>query len=348
MPLSADYLIIGQGLAGSLLGWELIQRGCTVQIIDNQKENASQIAAGLINPVTGMRLVKNENIETLLPSAKKYYHTLGDFFKTTFYTEKPLLRLVKNNKELAKFQQRLQDPSYLDFLNADLQTAPAELVSPHGLIQQKQTGNLSTAPLLKHLKAFFQAQQCYHATEVDYQELNIDKSISWRNIQAKHIIFCEGYQAINNPWFKYLPFQLAKGEILTLQSETKLIPYMLNYGRWFIPSSEHEFRIGATFENKLINTRTTQAAKESLIAELIKIYPSLKSAQLTHQQANIRPTTLDKSPFIGTHPQYNNCHIFNGFGSKGSLQIPFYSQHFADHLLNNQPLDKQVNIKRFN
>jgi len=347
MPAPVDYLIIGQGLAGSLLGWELIQRGCTIQIIDNQKENASQVAAGLINPVTGMRLVKNESIETLLPSAKKYYHALGDFFKTQFYTERPLLRIVKNDKELAKFQQRLQDPNYLDFLNVDLQTVPAELVAPHGLIQQKQTGSLSTTPLLKHLKTFFQAQQCYCATEVDYQELNIDKLIRWQNIQAKQIVFCEGYQAIDNPWFKYLPFQLAKGEILTLQSENKLIPQMLNYGRWFIPSSEHEFRIGATFENKLINTQPTQEAKENLIAALIKIYPSLKSAQLTHQQANVRPTTLDKSPFIGTHSQYNNCHIFNGFGSKGSLQIPFYSQHFADHLLNKQPLNKQVDISRY-
>jgi len=347
MTASVDYLIIGQGLAGSLLGWELIQRGCKIQIIDDQQENASQIAAGLINPITGMRLVKNENIETLLPSAKKYYHALSDFFKTEFYSEKPLLRIVKNDKELSKFQQRLQDPSYLDFLNTDLQTAPTELIAPHGLIQQKQTGSLSTAPLLNHLKAFFRAQQCYNAAVFDYQDLSLDTSISWRNIQAKHIIFCEGYQATSNPWFKYLPFQLAKGEILTLQSETKLIPQMLNYGRWFIPSSEHEFRIGATFENKLINTHPTQEAKEDLIASLIKIYPSLKSAELKLQQANIRPTTLDKSPFIGAHLQHNNCHIFNGFGSKGSLQIPFYSQHFADHLLNKQPLNKQADISRY-
>ena len=66
-----DYLIIGQGLAGSLLAWELIQRDCKVVIIDNGKENASQVAAGLINPITGMRFVKSADVDTLLPAAKQ-------------------------------------------------------------------------------------------------------------------------------------------------------------------------------------------------------------------------------------------------------------------------------------
>jgi glycine/D-amino acid oxidase-like deaminating enzyme len=68
MPQQVDYLIIGQGLAGSLLSWELLQHGCSIHLIDNQQENASQIAAGLINPVTGMRLVKNNHIIAMVSS----------------------------------------------------------------------------------------------------------------------------------------------------------------------------------------------------------------------------------------------------------------------------------------
>lgn len=346
MLKQVDYLIIGQGLAGSLLAWELIQRGCKVHIVDNQKQNASQIAAGLINPITGMRLVKNEAIETLLPCAKQSYQALSHFFKTDFYHEKAMLRIIRSDKELKKYQQRLLDPSYLNFLKTELQTAPAELIAPLGLIQQKQTGALSTVPLLNTLKGFFQQQQCYQAKEFDYHELQTENHLSWQGILAKKIIFCEGYQAINNPWFQYLPFQLAKGEILTFNSQFPIMPQILNYGRWFIPSSKYQFRIGATFDNKVLNTLATENAKSDLSAALHKIYPSLKSAQLCNHQANIRPTTLDKSPFIGQHPEYKNFYIFNGFGSKGSLQIPFYSQHFADYLLNGTPLENRVNINR--
>ncbi len=53
-----DFLIVGQGLAGSLLAWELMQRGAKVLIVDNGMPNASQVAAGLINPITGMRFAK--------------------------------------------------------------------------------------------------------------------------------------------------------------------------------------------------------------------------------------------------------------------------------------------------
>jgi glycine/D-amino acid oxidase-like deaminating enzyme len=346
MPKQVDYLIIGQGLAGSLLAWELIQRGCKIHIVDNQTENASQVAAGLINPVTGMRLVKNEQIEILLPCAQQLYQSLSSFFKKNFYQETPLLRIIHNNKELKKYQKRLLDPSYLGFLNTKLQASPLELIAPLGLIQQKQTGILSTVPLLKQLKDFFQNQQYYQAASFAYQDLRLDDKLSWQDIQAKKIIFCEGYQAINNPWFQYLPFQPVKGEILTFNSDTRIIPQMLNYGRWYIPLSENKFRIGATFDNKTLNTLPSESAKNDLSTALHKIYPAMKSAKLFKHQANIRPTTLDKYPLIGQHPEQKDILIFNGFGSKGSLQIPFYSQHFADYLLKNTLIDNHVNISR--
>jgi len=347
MAHQVDYLIIGQGLAGSLLGWELMQRGCKIMLVDNQLENASQVAAGLINPVTGMRLVKSEDVDYLLPHALQSYQALGEFFQQDFYIKKPLLRVIRQEKEVAKYQQRLTDPNYTNFLSPKLQEAPNALIAPRGIIQQQQTGYLSTTRLLSQLKAFFQAQGCYQAQQFDYAQLSFDaESVSWQTIRAKKVIFCEGYQAINNPWFNYLPFQLAKGEILSLSTEETLIPEMLNYGRWFIPLTEHQFRIGASFENKQLNTQINHEVKEDLLAALFQIYPSLQSAKLEAHQANIRPTTLDKAPFIGLHPKQPQLAIFNGFGSKGSLQIPFYSAHFAEHLLHNMPLKPQVAIDR--
>ncbi len=113
-----DYLIIGQGLAGSLLAWELIQRDCKVIILDNGKENASQVAAGLINPITGMRFVKSADIDTLLPTAKRSYSKLADVFQQPFYIEKPMLRLFRSDAELTHCLKRLDNPDYQDYLGA--------------------------------------------------------------------------------------------------------------------------------------------------------------------------------------------------------------------------------------
>jgi glycine/D-amino acid oxidase-like deaminating enzyme len=346
MTQQVDYLIIGQGLAGSLLSWELIQHGCNVHLIDNQQENASQIAAGLINPVTGMRLVKNNNIDTLLPCAKKTYQTLSQFFQEDFYIEKSMLRIIRNEKEQLSYQKRCRDPNYLNYLEPKLKQAPDSIHAPLGLIQQKQTGYLLTHKLLSSLKTYLQEQQCYQTCQFDYQNLQINKQVTWQGITAKKVIFCEGYQAIYNPWFNYLPFQLAKGEILTMRTEQILTPKMLNYGHWLIPLDAHHFRTGASFDNNNLDTQTTTQAKQQLLESLRQTCPSLHSATLDKQQANIRPTTLDKAPFIGQHPNHKNLAIFNGFGAKGSLQIPYYSQHFVANLLKQTPLEPQVNCLR--
>ncbi len=348
MHKQVDYLIVGQGLAGSLLSWELIQHGCTIHLIDNQQENASQIAAGLINPVTGMRLVKNHHIDNLLPCALKTYQALNHYFKQTFYIEKPMLRVLRNEQEQLKFQQRLNDPAYSNFLDPQLKQHPATLHAPLGIIQQKQTGYLLTQPLLTHLRHFLLTKNSYQAAQFNYSDLQLGKSVIWHELSAKKIIFCEGYQAINNPWFKTLPFQLAKGEILTLTSDTPLIPEMLNYGHWFIPLNKYQFRTGASFDHQHLNTQITELARQDLLTSLQQIYPALKTAQLEQHQANIRPTTLDKAPFIGIHPKHQQLAIFNGFGAKGSLQIPYYSQQFTQHLLHNTAIDPQVDCQRYN
>ena len=103
MVKHVDYLIIGQGLAGSLLSWELIKQGCSIHLIDNQQENASQVAAGVINPVTGMRLVKSNDIDTLLPCARQTYQELSQFFQQDFYIEKSMQRIIRSDKERLKF-----------------------------------------------------------------------------------------------------------------------------------------------------------------------------------------------------------------------------------------------------
>ncbi len=62
-----NYIIVGQGLAGSLLAHSLRKAGKSVLIVDSFKPNSSsRVAAGLINPVTGRRMVKTWQADTLL------------------------------------------------------------------------------------------------------------------------------------------------------------------------------------------------------------------------------------------------------------------------------------------
>ena len=340
--MKVDFLIIGQGLAGSLLGFELIHRGFKVFIIDSGQENASQVAAGLINPVTGMRFVKSADVDNLLPVAKTYYRKLENLFQQIFYVEKPMLRLLKNEKEIQNAQKRLNNSDYFAYLGS---------ITRHkqfgSVLEQQQTGYLLTQTLLKALQNFFINHQSYQQNLIDYQAIQLSDTVIYQQLEAKQLIFCEGYHVCHNPWFRDLPFQPVKGEILTLEHRQCLPNFLLNYGHWMIPLDDYHFRTGATFDRENINTEITDHGKQEVLNALQKVLPNTVNAKLTKQQANVRPCTLDKQPFIGLHPQHQQLAIFNGFGAKGSLQIPYYCQQFVDFLSQKKPLPVICDILRY-
>ena len=72
-----DILIVGQGLAGSLLALELEKRKKNVMIIDNNPSvSSSKVAAGLYNPITGSKMIKTWLADELFPNLSKYYQDL--------------------------------------------------------------------------------------------------------------------------------------------------------------------------------------------------------------------------------------------------------------------------------
>ncbi|WP_020482291.1 NAD(P)/FAD-dependent oxidoreductase [Methylomonas sp. MK1] len=346
MAVQIDVLLVGQGLASSLLAWELLQRQLRILVVDDGAENASQVAAGLINPVTGQRLVKQVDVETLLPAAMHVYRQLGTQFGQAFYVQMPMLKILRTDKELGIAERRLAQPDYRDYLTG-LTPAPAEIDAPYGVLQQRQTGYLRTEALLSQLRDFLRNKNCYRRNTLQYGEINLEPALRWHDIYPRHIVFCEGYQAVNNPWFKYLPFQLAKGEILGCESRQDIQQQILNYGHWLIPLGAGRFKTGATFDTNQLDNLPTQAAKTALLASLRAVCPQQQPPDVYQRRAGIRPATLDKQPFIGTHPLHPQLHIFNGFGAKGSLAIPWYAARFADYLQQHAGLPPGCDIRRY-
>ena len=342
-----DTLIIGQGLAGSLLGSQLIKLGQNITIIcDEHSPSASRVAAGLFNPVTGQRMVLQEKAEYIIPTARQCYQTLARELGQTFFHEKMMLRIFKHEKEQKSFEKRRQDPAYTPYLDKQLDSVEP-IQAPYGLCKQMQTGYLDTNALLDSLRDCFIKQQSYIPAHFEYSDLKHSKhGIEWKNIHAKRIIFCQGFIDKDNPWFNYLPFQPAKGEILTLKSSAALPEQIINGGKWLLPLHDGSYKTGATYSHDLCQLEPMPEAKTELLNGLQKLFDDAPHFDIIAQQAGVRPNTLDKNPFIGFHPEHPHIAIFNGFGSKGSMLIPHYAQAFAQHLAHNTGIPGEADISR--
>jgi len=344
--MQVDVLIVGQGLAGSILAWELIQKQFRVMVIDSGDENASQAAAGLINPIMGQRLVKTNDVDELLRAAMVFYRQLDEIFHRQFFVSVPMLRILRSAREQEIAHRRLSDITYRAFLKKYEMNIPG-INSPFGFLEQQQTGYLRTGLLLETIRDFLVANASYRQARMDYAEIVLQPNIRWRDLQPKHIVFCEGHHAVSNPWFGKLPFQPVKGQIIECHTDNVCPEQILNYGNWSIPLGNQRLKIGATFEPGITDTKPTEQARQSLLKGLSAVCPSLESIKLIAHQVGIRPATLDKQPFVGTHPRYGNLHIFNGFGAKGSLAIPQGARRFVEALKQKASLPSYCDIQRY-
>jgi len=107
--MEVDYLLIGQGLAGTVLSQRLIRAGKKVRIIDNAKANrSSRVAAGLYNPITGKRLVKTWNADKLFPEIAPFYLGMEEEVGKKFLYQKPILGSRSRDLENKKHRPRPQ------------------------------------------------------------------------------------------------------------------------------------------------------------------------------------------------------------------------------------------------
>ena len=345
-----DALIIGQGLAGSLLAWELIQQGQKVLVIDKQhSQSSSMVAAGIINPITGHRINLTHDFSKFISIATDTYRLLTSTLNCSFFSAIPQQRLIKNNGQHSYYLKRLKQAEYLDFLlplseqNDQKKNQNAFFRhTDYSIARIQQTYRVDSQSLLQALKEWLISQQALLLHALDYDELTIEPNkVFFKNHQssllANNIIFCEGFQAIHNPWLQDLPFKLAKGEILTLALQKKY-DSIYNWGHWLLPltNSEEKAFLGANYEWNNQDVDTNQKIASELMQSMQK--QTNISGKIIDHKAGIRPTTINRKPFIGSHPKHPNLYCFNGFGSKGCLIIPHYAKLFAQHFTNKTSL----------
>ena len=355
---NVDFLVVGQGLAGSLLSYHLLKQGCSVRVINTQQHrpSASRAAAGLYNPITGRKLVKTWRADELFPYLEHCYAELQQRLGAPFFHPTPIYRPLASAADQNDWAGQANDSAFVNFVQeVHLKSYYGDLVhDPWGGLLLRHCGYVNVPALLRCYREFLIAQGSYEESVFDFDQLDVhDRQVRYQEETARRIIFCEGASARDNPYFSWLPFRPVKGEMLTIRTEAPL-PVIMNRGVFVIPGGTlaggtlaggNICRVGSTYDHHDLSDTPTERARETLRQKLDQLLAT--PYEIIDQWAGVRPATRDRLPFIGMHPKYEPLGIFGGFGSKGVSLAPYFAQHFVHCLLKSESVDEEVTIQRY-
>lgn len=351
---SIDYLIIGQGLAGTFLAHELDKQGHSFLLIDNPQANASKTAAGIYNPVVLKRFSPVWQAQEQVALAKKTLAELSDLLGVVLDYPLPVWRVFHHENERATWLKKAENPSLSRLLSPKLITAvPPVVRAPLGCGQVNLSGRADSTALLQNYRVRLQKKHRLIAAKFHYKQLEIyTDRVVYQGIEAKKLVFCEGFGLRHNPFFGDLPLVGNKGEVLEVHAPGLELPAIIKSAVFIMPLatakgdlSDSDFFIGSTYDWHDKTEQPTAEAKNYLLEKLSALIQT--TFTVTEHRAAIRPTVVDRRPLLGQHRQYAPLYVLNGLGTRGIMLGPMMATLLYDFIEKKQPLPEAVDIKRF-
>ncbi len=125
-----EFAVIGGGIAGSTVTYELLKRNKKVILFDDEDTKATIIAGGLINPIMGRKMNIAWKESHIFEFAKNYYQEIEKTIKSNFFIEKNIFRpfttenqknelvdKLENDKNMKNFILKIKDGKIYNFSN---------------------------------------------------------------------------------------------------------------------------------------------------------------------------------------------------------------------------------------
>ena len=128
-----------------------------------------------------------------------------------------------------------------------------------------------------------------------------------------------------------VPIRPLKGQILRLQAPGAPFDCSIGWaGNYANTKMDGLLWTGTTEEEAGFDESPTTAARDKIMASLLKMIPSLLDAKLVQHTACLRPLSVDGIPILGAVPGLEGVYVATGAGRKGILLGPGMGKAIAD------------------
>ena len=345
---SVDFIIIGQGLAGTCMAYRLIKAGKSVMVFDECKDQtASLISSGIINPITGRRYVKSWLFEKLLPVALEFYQEIGKEFNVSIISSIHLLRALKNVLEENIWAGQSGKEEYEMYIGEiEAVNELSRYFSNDALYGQiNHSYQVDISALVINMREFLKKRNSFKVSNITIKDIQFGSKIKIKGTTADSIIFNEGWRVIDNPYFNNLPFDPTKGEVFITKFKSYNVDSVIKNNKFLVPQTDGTYWVGSTNETG-VNSDSATPSKQDELHNFLN-HNMTDDYDILKKVTAVRPSTKQRRPLIGRHPAYDNVFLLNGLGTKGASMAPYFSKMLSDHILYEKPILGEVDITKY-
>ena len=306
----APVLIAGQGLAGTLLAWELERAGRDFLVVDpGHGASASRVGAGLVNPVTGERWVAASGWAAKAAEARAAYAEIGRAWSLALVTDLRIRREWRDAAEAALVRGKVERGELAPWVR------PAGLEAGAAWIEGAWRVDLP---------ALIAAGRARWARQGRLREaaLGAEEAAAWPG----PVLWCRGAAETRVP-----ELRAVGGETL----ELALAPGALaedvvrHDGVWVLPLGTGRAWAGASF----VRDEAERAARREELRASVRRQLAGQAWRETAVLAGWRMTAPDRAPRSGWLPgRAGREGVFNGLGAKGGLIAPGLAREWVARL----------------
>ncbi len=355
-----DFCILGAGLAGISLAYELSKEGVSICLVDPNgvAAGASGTPLGLVNPATGRYASKSWEAELCYTKVLANLELIQNTSPVQFYKRTGVLRPAMEGKIATRMNENFhsqdwpegwiewKDEDELKAFHPGINCVDGGVWLPIGL----------TVDITTYLKSFadYLSQQSIH--QVYDRNYSLEKRNDlWRlnftnidSIKAKHVVFATGASTIKTRFWKDLTIHPVKGQLAVLEPESPLtFKHAISARGYMTSMNPTHFVLGSTYEHSFDNENADQQGLDYLLGRFHKVLPQLHSnSKVVHQWAGVRASSPNRMPILGEHPSHQNMYIFAGLGSKGLLYSAYLAEYMKKYLLESRELPEEISINR--
>lgn len=324
----ADILVVGQGLAGTCLAWTLERAGLAFELADRGHGYASTMAAaGIINPITGRRLVKSWRVEELMPESRAFFRDVESALGVSLWREMRVRRLFADDRERRVWSDK----------QGRRELAPFAGAGDDEGFWIEGAARVDLPALLTAARGYWQRAGRLRETPVGVLACEADRYAM--------VVDCSGLAAARSGAFAFVPWEFSKGEMLELTVEGLAPDVIVNRRHWVLPVGPGAAWIGAT-QGPGVTDSTPSGAARDLLETSARSLLAGRAFAVTGQRSGVRVNLPDKHPIAGRHPGNPRLGLMNGLGSKGALRAPALARQWVRHLMCGAAFEAEVATER--